>query len=51
MDLELIIVLSIIVFVVVFIFILARRQTSEMTAALRPFSAHKALKGQVSQSN
>ena len=44
---ELIITLSIIVVVIVLILILARRQGDGKTPALRPFSAHVALKGQV----
>jgi hypothetical protein len=44
---ELIITFSIIITVIVLIFILARRQQSGKPPALRPFSAHKALKGQV----
>ena len=44
---ELIITFSIIIAVIVLIFILARRQQSGKAPALRPFSAHKALKGQV----
>ncbi|MBE2224579.1 MAG: hypothetical protein IAF02_23775 [Anaerolineae bacterium] len=45
---ELIITFSIIVIVIVLIFILARRQQSaKAPTLLRPFSAHKALKGQV----
>lgn len=44
---ELIITFSIIIAVIVLIFILARRQQSGKVPTLRPFSAHKALKGQV----
>lgn len=44
---ELIITFSIIIAVIVLIFILARRQQSGKAPTLRPFSAHKALKGQV----
>ncbi|MCZ7669318.1 MAG: hypothetical protein M5U34_20150 [Chloroflexi bacterium] len=50
---ELIITLSLIILVFILTYILARRQqsmeTSERQMALRPFSAHIALKGQVSR--
>lgn len=44
---DLIFTLAFILTVIVLLFILARRQQSGKTPTLRPFSAHKALKGQV----
>jgi hypothetical protein len=44
---ELIVTLSIIIVVALLILVLARRQGTENAPALRPFSAHTALKGQV----